>query len=133
VIFFTDENFPHPANDLLRAFDRQNQIVAFLEKFKKGTPDIEWLPEVGNWPEKPAIVCGDGRILTNAVERSALRKTDCTFIYLSSGWTNTPWNLLCLRLIKYWPDVTILAKKTTRQAILELTINGTLQRRPLPG
>jgi hypothetical protein len=133
VIFFTDENFAHRANALLQAFDLQNEIRAFLEYFPKGTPDLVWLPKVGEWTDKPIIVCGDGRILSNPVERAALRRTNSTFIYLASGWTNTPWNLLCLRLIKYWPDVVALAARTTQQAVIELSTRGHFFRKPLPG
>ncbi|HEX4795578.1 MAG TPA: hypothetical protein VH370_17440 [Humisphaera sp.] len=133
MIFFTDENFPHKANALLRAFDQVNEIRAFLDHFRAATPDIEWLRDVGKWQPKPHIVCGDGRILRNKVERAALRDSGCNFIHLAAGWTNTPWTPYCQKLIKYWPDVIALAAQTNRQAVIELTINGKLLRKPLPG
>ena len=133
MIFFTDENFIHQANALLRAFDLENTIRAFLDCFHKGTPDVDWLRRVGRWEEKPVIVGGDGRILTNQVERAALRESGCSFVYLSSGWTSLPWNVFALRIIKHWPAVVELAKRTTKQGVLELTVHGNLQRKSLPG
>jgi len=133
VIFFTDENFAHALNDLLRVFDRQSEIRAFLDHFPKGTPDVEWIGQIGQWPERPFIVGGDGRILTNAVERRALRDSGCSFVYLASGWTETPWELLCVHTLQAWPKIVQWARRTDRQAVIEVGTRGQIHRRPLPG
>ena len=85
MIFFTDENFPYRANRLLGAFDPDNEVRALLDYFHKGTPDVDWLRQIGKWPERPVIVGGDGRILRNDVELAALRECGSTFVYLSRG------------------------------------------------
>ena len=131
MIFFTDENIAEPASDLLRVFDRGNEIRKFLEHFPRGTPDVDWLTEIKAWSPKPFIVCADGRILKNAVERAALKSSGCTFIYLASGWTNIAWDTYAWKVIRYWPEVRACAQKTEAPAIIELSTSGHVQRRPL--
>ena len=63
MIFFTDECFMYKANTLLEAFDRENQIRPLLDHFPKGTPDTEWIAAISKWTPKPAVICGDARIL----------------------------------------------------------------------
>lgn len=44
-----------------------------------------WIPLMGAMNPRPVIVSGDGRILTNRVERAALKDSQLTYIYLGSG------------------------------------------------
>ena len=73
---------------MLASFDRKNDIKAHEDCFEKGTADTEWILEVATWEPKPIIVCGDGRILKNRSEQTALRNANLMFVYLARGWTN---------------------------------------------
>ncbi len=131
MIFFSDENFIRQANALLRAFDPRNEYVALLDRLPRGTSDVDWLREVGAWDPKPVIVCGDGRVLTNRVERAALRATGCVFVHLAPGWTNTAWHPYAVALLKCWPDVLEMVERTKKPAIIDVTVRGKVSRRAL--
>jgi hypothetical protein len=110
MIFFTDECFMYKANKLVEAFDRDNVIKPPLDHFSAGTPDVEWIPAVAAWTPKPTIVCGDGRILRNKVERQVLKEAALTFICLSKGRTNLEWSVFAWKIIKVWPTIVISAQ-----------------------
>jgi hypothetical protein len=128
LIFFTDENFIARVGQMLRIFDEAHQIILFSERFPKGTPDTEWIARIGDWDVKPVIMGGDGRILRNEAERRVLVEVGCTFVFLSPGWTNTPIHEYAWKLLKYWPKIVIEAEKCTRQAVVEVTINGKIRK-----
>jgi hypothetical protein len=107
MIFFTDECFMYKANRLVEAFDRENEIRPLLDHFDRGTPDVKWIPAIAAWNPKPVVVCGDGRILKNRVERQVLKEAGLTFICLASGWTNLPWPTFAWKIIKVWPAIVV--------------------------
>lgn len=72
MIFFADENISQYAARMLDIFDRKHQVRPFLDHFKEGTPDLEWIPTVASWEGGVVAVCGDGRILRNNVEKQVL-------------------------------------------------------------
>jgi hypothetical protein len=133
VIFFTDENFIHKAALMLRAFDDRHEIQPFLEQFERGTPDETWIPQIGARNTKPIIVSGDGRILTNAVQRQLLRESGCIYVHLVPGWTNTPWEMYAYRIVRYWPEVVRRCAAARQQTVLALRINGRIDRINLAG
>lgn len=107
MIFFTDECFMYKANRLVEAFDRENEIRPLLDHFERGTPDVVWIPTIAKWTPKPVVICGDGRILKNKVERQVLKEAGLTFICLSSGWTNLEWPVFAWKIIKVWPRIVV--------------------------
>lgn len=99
MIFFTDECFMYKANKLVEAFDRENEIRPLLDHFPAGTPDVEWIPAIAAWDPKPVVVCGDGRILKNKVERQVLKDAGLD-LYLFSEWMDK-FGMVGLRLENY--------------------------------
>jgi len=133
VIFFTDENFIHKAALMLMAFDDRHEVRPFLNYFRRSTPDEQWIPQVGGWNPRPVIVGGDGRILTNRVQRQLLRESQCIYVHLASGWTNTPWETYAWKLIKYWPRVLKETFAARPQTVLILRTTGVIDRVNLAG
>jgi hypothetical protein len=133
VIFFTDENFIHKAAQMLKAFDDRHEVRPFMDCFARATPDEVWIPQVGAWDPKPVIVGGDGRILTNRVQRQLLRESGCIYVHLASGWTNTPWETYAWKLIKYWPVVLKRTIAARHQTVLVLRTTGVIDRINLAG
>jgi hypothetical protein len=121
MIFFTDECFMYKANALLEAFDRENEIRPLLDHFQPGTPDVMWIPEIAKWNPKPVVVCGDGRILRNRVERKVLAEAGLTFVCLSSGWTNLEWNVFAWKIIKAWPSIIQSSTRVLRPTVFEVS------------
>ena len=121
MTFFTDECFIHKANALLEAFDRHNQIRAFLDCFNAGTPDEEWIPAVSRWEPKPVVISGDFRILKNKVQRQVLSDAGLTFVCLTDGWLNMRWNEYAWKLIKAWPNVVESTAAVLRPTVFEVS------------
>jgi hypothetical protein len=122
MTFFADECFMYEANALLEAFDRDNQIVPLLDRFEKATPDTVWIPSIAKWPEKPVVICGDGRILKNKAELQTLRAAQLMFVYLAPGWTNTPWPIFAWKIIKVWPTIVDSTARTLRPTVFEVRV-----------
>jgi hypothetical protein len=121
MIFFTDECFMYKANALLEAFDRENEIRPLIDHFNSGTDDIAWIPAIAQWKPKPIVVCGDGRILRNKVERSVLKTAELTFVCLASGWTNLEWNQFAWKIVKAWPGIVQNASLAIRPTVFEIS------------
>jgi hypothetical protein len=121
LIFLTDENFPEDGARLVQAFDKSNVIIPFLEKFQRGEKDIDWIPKAGLWNPRPIIVSGDGRILTNKVERAALKGSECTYVYLRSGWNEIQWETFAVKIIRVWPKITNAASAARQGSLIEVT------------
>ena len=105
MIFFADENFAINGVRVLDAFDRVNEIRHLTDSMNPGTPDEEWLVAIASLEPKPIVLSGDGRILRNKAQRKVLRSSGLTFVHLSSGWTNLPWDEMAWKLVKVWPAI----------------------------
>jgi len=59
---------------MLTIFERKNGIRVHCDYFEPRTPDPEWLKVVASWNESETtvVVCGDGRILKNKVQKRVL-------------------------------------------------------------
>ena len=121
MIFFTDECFMYPANALLEAFDRVNEIRALMDYFDRGTPDTVWLGSIAGWNPKPMVICGDGRILRNKVGRQALKDAAMTFFCLSSGWMHLDWSTFGWKIVKAWPGIVAEANRVIRPTVFEVS------------
>jgi hypothetical protein len=105
MTFITDECVVIHANKLLEAFDRLHQIRPLLDYVDKGTPDTIWIPKLASWDPKPAVICGDARILRNKVERQVLKEAGLMWVCLADGWLNLKWDVYAWKLIKAWPEM----------------------------
>ena len=70
MIFFFDENMLEKAARMLGAYDPDHEVWHLLDRFPRGTPDVEWMQELASDSERPVVVCADGRILKNQQESS---------------------------------------------------------------
>lgn len=122
MIFFADENLPHKAARLLEVFDPSHEIRTLRDYFEPGTPDIEWLGAIAQWPEKPTVLCGDGRILRNKAESAALRDAQLNFVYLAPGWTQLPWHDFAWKIIKAFPAITQRVQTVLRPTVFRVSV-----------
>lgn len=120
--FFMDRNLPQQLARLLEAFDRSSEIRHLDDsEFADTTADIDWLRTVGTWNPKPAVLCGDGRILRNRAEAQALREAGLTFFHLAEGWVNLPWAEQAWKMIKVWPSI-VKDAQPRRPTIYRVTV-----------
>lgn len=124
MIFFTDENISFRAAYMLDQFYDEHAVWAFLDHFKAGTPDPEWLAKVASWEEVPVVIAGDGRILKNKVERQVLKGSGLRFVYLAPGWTNLVWPAFAWRIVKVWPDIVRKVEQARYPMVFEVAIGG---------
>jgi len=131
VILFTDENISKNAAYMLGYVEPQHQVRAFVDYFKSGTPDTVWMREVALWneDETTVIVCGDGRILKNRVEKQVLKECGLMFVLLASGWTNLEWRDFAWKIVKVWPDVIKNVEQARYPMVFEV-MAGTLKIHP---
>ncbi|HEX4124504.1 MAG TPA: hypothetical protein VHY37_07235 [Tepidisphaeraceae bacterium] len=121
MIFFTDESFMYHANALVEAFDRKNEIRPMQDHFPRGTPDIEWISAVSNWTPKPTVICGDGRVLKNKVERQVLKEAGLTFICLRAAGPTCLGRNSPGKIIYAWPAICVCAT-AIRPTVFEVSV-----------
>lgn len=122
--FFLDENLSNRYGPLLSAFDRKNTIECHHEAFDAGIPDADWLTVLGKRDNKPAIICGDGRILSNPAELAALKGAELTFVCLRPGWTTMNWNDQAWKIIRCWPDIVKYVENARLPSVFDVAVNG---------
>jgi len=122
VRFFADANIPPKAVKLLNVFDPKHEGEALTSSFDQGTADPDWMRDIAKRNPKPFVLCGDGRILTNEVERQVLRDCDLMFVCLTRGWTNLPWNTFAWKIIKVWPVIVSTVGKARRPSIFRVCV-----------
>lgn len=119
MIFFADENIPIDAVRILSIFERKHEVRALEDYFEKGTKDIEWMRGIAAW-DSPVVLCGDGRIIRNKVERQVLKECNLMFVHLSSGWPNLDWPIYCWKIIKVWPEIVTNVEQASKPMIFEV-------------
>ncbi len=102
---FLDRNISSRTTKLLRCFDTTCQIDHHDDHFDQNTPDTEWIQHVSLWRPIPAVLCGDGKILTRKHELAVLKGSGLTFIHLAKHWTTVSWEGFAWRIIKVWPEI----------------------------
>ena len=127
MIFFFDENIIEHVARMLAAFDREHEMRHALDHFDRGTPDTEWIPVVASWNGDPVAVCADGRILKNKVERQVLKESGLMFVYMASGWTNTPWPDYAWKIVKVWPQIVRNVRQARYPMVFEVSVGLKVQ------
>ncbi len=124
MIFFADENIPPKAARILSIFDPKYQVRAYTDYFEQGVPDVEWMQEVASWDDKPVVLGGDGRILTNKAEKQVLKECDLAFVFLKRGWTKLPWTEFAWKIIKAWPEIIKNVEQARYTMVFEVAVNS---------
>ena len=78
------------------------------------------------------IITGDGRILKNKPERTALRQSNLSGFVLAPAYQKMPINQVASILIWRWPEMEHLLGLVAGPALYELPINRTSKPKPLP-
>jgi hypothetical protein len=130
VNFFTHENFPRAAGELLKAFDGGSHNFEFFSvAYPPGTPDAEWIECLGKQVDKPAILRLGGISGRNKVERSVIREAGCIFVCFADGWSKRmTWHEFVWKLLKHWPEIVLAVGEIQGVAILEVSVNGKIRR-----
>lgn len=126
MIFFTDENIPIKAAQMLGIFEEKHQIRACQDWFERGTPDTDWMAEVSSWDESETtvVVGGDSRILKNEVEKQVLKDSKLTFVLLAQRWLHLEWPVYAWKIIKVWPNIVQTVEQVRYPMVFKVAVGG---------
>lgn len=113
---------------MLSHYDESIEIIICDDKFKQGISDLSWIPKVGSMHPKPAVISGDGRILSNKAELATLQECGLTFFCLAPGWTNLAHEQYCWKLIHAFEEIVAANKKARRPTVFKVKPNGKVER-----
>lgn len=84
--FFFDRNMSPLLARMVDVLGRDHTALSYYndDRFTPTTPDVEWIRVIAADDPSWVIVSGDGRILRNKTELSALREAKPTFFCLSN-------------------------------------------------
>jgi PIN like domain len=122
--FFFDRNMSVYLARMIAALER-NHVIRHHDddpRFAFNTPDTEWISILGKDEERWIVLSGDGRILRNSAEHSALRDARLTFFCMSRQWMSMPLYEYAWKFVKVWPDILENAKlMSSYQCVFEVT------------
>ena len=114
--FFFDRNMSKLLARMVDVFDRNHSVVAHDDddRFSPNTPDVEWIKILADDAPSWIIISGDGRILKNRTELSALKEAKLTFFCLSNQWMHMNiYREQAWKFIKVWPTIVENAQGTS--------------------
>jgi PIN like domain len=113
--FFFDRNMAAQLARMVDVLEREHTARSYYDddRFTDTTPDIEWIKVLSLDDPPWIIISGDGNILKNKTELSALREAKLTFFCLSKQWMHMKIYEQAWKFIKVWPDIIENAKGTT--------------------
>ncbi len=123
MTFLCDENISKWYARLLNEFDKANEIVHIGDILGLGTADTEWIQKVGELYTNVAAVSIDSNILSNEVERMALRDCGLPFVNLRKGWGNLDYNTFSWQIVKAWPAISQAVNAAEEAMIYEVRMN----------
>lgn len=111
--FLFDANLPpdlaHAIRELCRAEPGVEEVIHLHDRFKKGAPDLEWIPALEQgW----YIISIDKFAKSRGQEREALRRVRHTVYVLDPQWSKHTFWLKSARLVLWWPQVLDHARLT---------------------
>jgi hypothetical protein len=113
--FFFDRNMAPQLARMVNALEREHTAQSHYDddRFTDTTSDVEWIKVLADDDPPWVIISGDGRILKNKAELSALKEAGLTFFCLSRQWMHMKIYEQAWKFIKAWPDILENAKGTT--------------------
>jgi len=112
--FIADENFSTRLVEILRIFSGPGagiSITSVEAEFGKGTRDEDWLLRLSERTPRPAVLGGDGRILSNPARLEALKVARVHFFLFAKGYTNLEWREQVIKTLTLWGKICKLADK----------------------
>src|SRR3981189_895157 len=115
---------PAMARAFREPFKNEHEIFTLVDKFRRDTPDIEWITALsreGQW----AIISGDRRITKNHAEYHAFRNSNLIGLFLSQGLNKAPVTKQMERILVLWPSIVTVCRTVEGGAMFELLIKAT--------
>jgi hypothetical protein len=94
-----------------------------LFPYQPNVPDDEWIPLVGKSHPKRIVLSVDDGQIGNAVQRSYVRDSGCSFVYLAQGWANLEWSVYASKLVRAWPNIVKTCSNLKGHSLVEVSVN----------
>ena len=91
------------------------------QRFSKESTDIEIIQTLYAEDLEWVFVGGDGKILRNKVELTALAECNLTYLLFQNTWCDKKFEDTCWMLIKGWPRIVSEIERLKAHSIVELT------------
>lgn len=116
--FFVDRNMPPELARIVDALEREHNARSYYDddRFGNTTADVEWITVLAADGPPWIILSGDGRILKNKTDLSALKEAKLTFLCPSRQWMHMELYEQAWKFIKVRPQVVENGKETTRSS-----------------
>ena len=93
------------------------EVVTLSSKFRRNTPDVEWLEALGQERGKWTIISQDAFRKRNGAERELLRRHNLSVFVLQSSWASRPYWEKTAQFVHWWPRIVQQACTTERVAL----------------
>jgi len=93
------------------------EVVTLSSKFRRNTPDVEWLEALGQERGKWTIISQDAFRKRNGAERELLRRHNLSVFVLQSSWASRPYWDKTAQFVHWWPRIVQQACTTERVAL----------------
>ncbi len=110
--FFFDRNMAPQLARMVDVLEREHTARSYYDddRFEPTTSDVEWIKVLSSDDPPWIVISGDGNILKNKTELSALKEAKLTFFCLTRQWMHMPIYEQAWKFIKVWPDIVENAK-----------------------
>lgn len=98
----------------------------------RNSTDLEWINHLRHRPENWIFISGDGRILKNQAERTALRHAGLHGFILAPAYQRTPLNQVAAIIIWKWPEILKVTDLLAPPSMHEIPIGRNTKLRQLP-
>lgn len=124
--------------ETLNAFVRSDGHSAYHIKDVAGLPngrkskDIEWIDFLRQSRDVWIFFTGDGRVMKNQAERTALRSAGLHGFVLAPAYQKTPFNQVAALLIWRWPEIVKTTELFAAPSMFEIPMKMGTKLRSLP-
>ena len=101
--FVLDENLPPAFGRALNELSKSKHgVYALMDCFPKGTPDIEWITELGS---SNSVVITQDAVHRDKLQRAALMRAGLRVFVLDKAWSKQIYWAKAANIVKWWPRI----------------------------
>lgn len=136
-VFFDNCTSPVFATTLdgyIRSLGHRAYHIKDVPNLKNGrhSTDLEWIDHLKTDDTHWVFISGDGRILKNRAERTALRSAGLHGFVLAPAYQKSPLNQVAGTLVWKWPEIEAVTKLVATPSMHEIPIGKGSKLRALP-
>lgn len=136
-VFFdncTSPVFAATLDGFIRTFGHQAYHIKDVPGLENGrhATDLEWISHLQADNASWIFISGDGRILKNRAERTALRSAGLHGFVLAPAYQKAPLNQIAATLVWKWPEIDAVIKLVAAPSMHEIPIGKGSKLRALP-